>query len=639
MTDQAYNPADYGGSGDASPVNPFLPSKLQTLGMMLGGLGSGISQAAAYNQPFYMGIAPGVQNFNNTYYGTLAQGLNYDLARKKYELEASYKNMQERMLGLQARQLETNQRLQGVGIAALKRMGIIPDDGGDVTPGIRAPQPPLLGPGSAPTDTNIGNVRPNGGGPNSGFQTVPDFDSGVALAVNNARAYPAAFNGGQPMSISQIAPHWAPKGDGNNDPNAWAFNVSRGSGLDPNQPLDLNNPQTAASFARGVHLAEKGPQAVRPVADYLPGASGTQSPQQPQQMPQQAPAGLPPIPQPPPNAAALGAIGAIPGLQMFGGLAKGQQTDFENRLKYYSASPQAAGAKAQAEATAKNVAHNALMPPISMTNPDDVRSWLEKNNPGALMEADQLGQFKMFPSQLPARGQGNSTGLSRGEKMALTASLYPGWTPVGAAQREDLTNYYGPKGAGADKLASISNSSQHLGEWADAYNELNNGRIPWANKFINRLKTENGWDKEVAVNTVKEAVGTEIAKTIAGTGDSAAAERAEIKDMLAAYHGPAAAAAIAQRLHGMIGARINTEAARAQAAGLNEDAARQFIEGKIGKTAMAAFNSLPTAINQPGGGTQRGDELRKKYGLVGPSANGASAPPPGVNLRQKYGLQ
>lgn len=124
-------------------------------------------------------------------------------------------------------------------------------------------------PAGVPNANNIGNVRPKGGGANSGFVQVDTFDKGVALTVNNARSYPAIYNGGAPMSIDQIAQHWTA-----DNKEGWAKNVAAGSGLPSNQPLDLKNPQVAAQFARGVHAAEKGGAAARPVADYLPGASG-----------------------------------------------------------------------------------------------------------------------------------------------------------------------------------------------------------------------------------------------------------------------------------------------------------------------------------------------------------------------------
>jgi len=144
----------------------------------------------------------------------------------------------------------------------------------------QAPAPQGASPTAAPpggagiTDNNVGNVESPPGSPTR-FQQVPDFNSGVALTVKNARAYPAAFNQGQPMTLMQVAERWAPApkkpGDDQNDPKAWAFNVSRFSGLPADKPLNFNDPLVAASFARGVHGAEKGAKYVKPTADYMPG--------------------------------------------------------------------------------------------------------------------------------------------------------------------------------------------------------------------------------------------------------------------------------------------------------------------------------------------------------------------------------
>lgn len=132
---------------------------------------------------------------------------------------------------------------------------------------------PPVGGGPAPAGggvnpNNIGNVRPVGGGPSAGFQQPATFEDGVKLAVNNVKAYPAKFNGGQPMTLLQIGERWAPKGDGANDPRQWAINVGSIGGLDPNKPLDLNDPATAAAFARGVHGAEHGAGKAQPVEAY-----------------------------------------------------------------------------------------------------------------------------------------------------------------------------------------------------------------------------------------------------------------------------------------------------------------------------------------------------------------------------------
>jgi hypothetical protein len=151
---------------------------------------------------------------------------------------------------------------------------------GQVASGYGAPGPTQAGPpsgGGGVNPNNIGNVRPVGA--SSGFQQPSTLDDGVRLAVNNVRAYPAKFNNGQPMTLVQIGQRWAPVGDGANDPRQWAINVASIGGLDPNQPLDLNDPATAAKFARGVHGAEHGANKAMPVDAYARILTGGPGPQ------------------------------------------------------------------------------------------------------------------------------------------------------------------------------------------------------------------------------------------------------------------------------------------------------------------------------------------------------------------------
>ena len=150
--------------------------------------------------------------------------------------------------------------------------------------------------GGGVNSNNIGNVRPVGA--SSGFQQPATLDDGVRLAVNNVRAYPAKFNNGQPMTLVQIGQRWAPVGDGANDPRQWAMNVASIGGLDPNQPLDMNDPATAAKFARGVHGAEHGANKAMPVDAYARILTGGSAPGPQVAQGTAATNGTPPTPSP-----------------------------------------------------------------------------------------------------------------------------------------------------------------------------------------------------------------------------------------------------------------------------------------------------------------------------------------------------
>ncbi len=253
--------------------NPYLqslapqkPDWTQSLGTMLANLGAGIAGAGAAGQPWFAGIAPGAAAASGAVQKDEDRRFGQQLALMQFgQSEALRRAQEEHLKG------ETAEREFQMDLA--KRL--MPGAG----PGLFNVQPSAvqMGPQVAgPNANNVGNVRPVGS--STGFQQPASFDDGVALAVRNLRAYPAAFNNGQPMSLAQIAQHWAPKGDGANDPNAWAFNVSHVAGVDPNQPIDVNDAQTMARVARGIHAAEWGQGGLKPPEAYLPGVQLAQLP-------------------------------------------------------------------------------------------------------------------------------------------------------------------------------------------------------------------------------------------------------------------------------------------------------------------------------------------------------------------------
>jgi hypothetical protein len=103
---------------------------------------------------------------------------------------------------------------------------------------------------SAPASAsyNIGNVKAPGG---QGFLNPATPTDGVIVTANNLR------NGYRGLTLQQIANKWAPRGDGNNDPVAWAKTVSQHSGIGVNQVPNLDDANTLSSLISGVGVAEK----------------------------------------------------------------------------------------------------------------------------------------------------------------------------------------------------------------------------------------------------------------------------------------------------------------------------------------------------------------------------------------------
>lgn len=108
---------------------------------------------------------------------------------------------------------------------------------------------------------------------NGRFANFADTNSGMGAASNLLDQY--AKRGLN--TVSGIVSKWAPAGDGNNNPAMYAATVAREMGIDPNQPLDLSNPQVKSALIAAMAGVENGqkmpPQQVAQVLSPSPATS------------------------------------------------------------------------------------------------------------------------------------------------------------------------------------------------------------------------------------------------------------------------------------------------------------------------------------------------------------------------------
>lgn len=101
-------------------------------------------------------------------------------------------------------------------------------------------------------NNNPTNLKPAGWdgmtGTNGGYATFATPEDGIRAATLNLQSYNAkGWN--TPLSIAE---HWAPKGDGNNDPKQYGINIAKQLGVDPAQPLNLSDPTQASSVVHAI---------------------------------------------------------------------------------------------------------------------------------------------------------------------------------------------------------------------------------------------------------------------------------------------------------------------------------------------------------------------------------------------------
>jgi len=630
----------------ADPSNPYLPDKLSTLGMMLTGLGSGIGAAASRNLPFYFGVAPGAEAFQNSYNNVVNRGRNYDLARKNYDLNASYKNMQERMIDLQSQalqnKLETTKQLLKL-IPGLSGGGASPPGGGASQPGFNV-QPPALGPDSTPTAIPPGvqmrmpqinqaasqyGVRPelaagvfsqeSEGDPNAespagaqGFaQLMPGTarDLGVSNPKDPLQAIPAGakylsqmiqkYNGNETLGL--MAYNWGP---GNVD--NWLK-----SGADPAKiPAETRN--------------------------YVQKVNGYASAGQPQQTsPRVAPQpnGMPPMPGPPPNTTGVQVLAGLSGMPEVGtALAAYPQSlykynvDQYNRQfeaqKYRQSSAQspvavgpngetstntalvnAAAEKAAAEEKAKAQAHSEyVFPPgidSSDKTPEQKLAMLPPNIRGVVKDLGPEGSLAL--SDLPTRMAASGIDPSKVDIMSLAKGIYGDQFDMRTKElaKNFMTDVYaGDKPEGATRYALIT-ATQHLNTFASLVKAQANGDYPAINAIVKQWNEQKGNPRFSGGDALMQFLAPEAAKVVKG-GNALNKDEVDrnVEQLMNTKSWPQASA-ILQTWVGAMLARKNGLEETARSLGIPESKiAKLWGQGSVGPDGKPQPSSMQKSLDQ-----------------------------------------
>jgi hypothetical protein len=154
----------------------------------------------------------------------------------------------------------------GVPIADQYKLGIV------TAPGLQQQIDRILGPGQTPapstgggggtSEFNFGNIRPQGG---TGFNTYATPQEGIAAMASNLAAYK---NEHGINTLNGLTARWAPKGDGANDPVAYAKRLGATLGIDPDAEINLADPLLQMRLIPAMAAVEKGRPLNQP-ADVL----------------------------------------------------------------------------------------------------------------------------------------------------------------------------------------------------------------------------------------------------------------------------------------------------------------------------------------------------------------------------------
>jgi hypothetical protein len=105
----------------------------------------------------------------------------------------------------------------------------------------------------ASVDFNYGNIRPVGA--STGFNSYATPQAGIAAMAANLAAYRTLHG---INTLNGLTARWAPKGDGNNNPAAYAKSLGAKLGLDPDAEIDLTDPLLQSRLIPAMATIEKG---------------------------------------------------------------------------------------------------------------------------------------------------------------------------------------------------------------------------------------------------------------------------------------------------------------------------------------------------------------------------------------------
>lgn len=182
--------------------------------------------------------------------------------------------------------------------------------------------------------------------------------------------------------------------------------------------------------------------------------------------------------------------------------------------------------KAITDSSGKPIVTSSSPTPPAVTgtsNPDaQGDDFLKAVPPARALRAKMIGDYEESPSDLPTRGGVRATAVADAKKYNkdYNEQNYP------ASQRA-YNNFSG--GPEARTVRSLNVATDHLDTLRQAAVELKNGNIPAVNNLVNHYREMTGSPLTTNFDSIKQAVSSEIAKTIVG-GQTALQDRDEMSN-------------------------------------------------------------------------------------------------------------
>ena len=148
--------------------------------------------------------------------------------------------------------------------------------------------------------------------------------------------------------------------------------------------------------------------------------------------------------------------------------------------------------------------------------------YLKSVDPNRGARAKMIGDYEETPADLPTRG-----GV-RAAAVADAKRYNPDYNEQNyAASQRAYTNFIG--GVESRTMRSLNVGTDHLDTLTQAARALKNGQIPLLNALVNKYREETGSPLTTNFDSIKQAVSSEIAKSVVG-GQTALQDRDEMSN-------------------------------------------------------------------------------------------------------------
>ncbi len=162
-------------------------------------------------------------------------------------------------------------------------------------------------------------------------------------------------------------------------------------------------------------------------------------------------------------------------------------------------------------------------PPNKTANPDATGDeFLNSVPPARAARAKMIGDYEESPSDLPTRGGVRAAAVADAKRYNkdFNEQNY-------AASQRAYNNFVG--GPEARTVRSLNVATDHLDTLRQAAAALKNGQLPIVNSLVNKYREMTGSPLTTNFDSIKQAVSSEIAKTIVG-GQTALQDRDEMSN-------------------------------------------------------------------------------------------------------------